>query len=151
MVMFPSGRYNFINNETIVRPPGAGDSPPRRAHRPIPQGGQQPGAHHPARTEAAQPRDRKRHPGTPPATQAVEARINFMKTKEEKTVKKVLNVKRKLTSLESVKMKAKELKELSMEVTPPPLRKRRKPRRTRRGRRSSTNSSRTTSSTTRRS
>jgi hypothetical protein len=37
-----------------------------------------------------------------------------MKTKEEKTVKKVLNVKRKLTSLESVKMKAKELKELSM-------------------------------------
>ena len=38
---------------------------------------------------------------------AVEARINFMKTKEEKTVKKVLNVKRKLTSLETVKIKAK--------------------------------------------
>ena len=40
--------------------------------------------------------------------QAVQARINFMKHKEEKTVKKVLNVKRKLTSLESVKQKAKE-------------------------------------------
>jgi hypothetical protein len=38
---------------------------------------------------------------------AVEARINFMKGKEEKTVKKVLNVKRKLTSLETVKIKAK--------------------------------------------
>jgi hypothetical protein len=41
----------------------------------------------------------------------VQARINFMKGKEEKTVKKVLNVKRKLTSLENVKSKAREHKE----------------------------------------
>jgi hypothetical protein len=42
-----------------------------------------------------------------------------MKNKEEKTVKRVLNVKRKLTSLETVKMKAKEQKEMSMEVPLP--------------------------------
>lgn len=38
-----------------------------------------------------------------------------MKHKEEKTVKKVLNVKRKLTSLENVKQKAKEDREMSIE------------------------------------
>ncbi len=48
--------------------------------------------------------------------QAVQSRINYMKIKEEKTVKKVLNVKRKLTSLENVKVKAKEMKEMSLEV-----------------------------------
>ena len=41
----------------------------------------------------------------------MQARINFMKQKEDKTVKKVLNVKRKLTSLENVKSKAREQKE----------------------------------------
>lgn len=39
-----------------------------------------------------------------------------MKNKEEKTVRKVLNVKRKLTSLESVRNKAKEMKQQSLEV-----------------------------------
>lgn len=38
-----------------------------------------------------------------------------MKHKEEKTVKKVLNVKRKLNSLENVKQKAKEEREASIE------------------------------------
>lgn len=38
-----------------------------------------------------------------------------MKHKEEKTVKKVLNVKRKLTSLQNVKQKAKQDREMSME------------------------------------
>jgi hypothetical protein len=81
----------------------------------------------------------------------VEARINFMRGKEEKTVKRVLNVKRKLTSLEGVKVKAREQKELSMEVPLSPRRNARRRRRPRRRRPSSTASSRTTSSTTRRS
>ena len=54
--------------------------------------------------------------GTRGPTQAVQARINYMKTKQERTVKKVINVKRKLTSLENVKVKAKEQKELTFEV-----------------------------------
>ena len=40
-----------------------------------------------------------------------------MKNKEERTVKKVMNVKRKLTSLENVKAKAREMKEVNQEVT----------------------------------
>ena len=39
-----------------------------------------------------------------------------MKSKEEKTIRKVLNVKRKLTSLESVRNKTKEMKQQSVEV-----------------------------------
>ena len=38
--------------------------------------------------------------------QAVKSRINYMKNREEKTVKKVLNVRKKLTSLEEVRSKA---------------------------------------------
>ena len=39
-----------------------------------------------------------------------------MKSKEEKIIRKVLNVKRKLTSLESVRNKTKEMKQQSVEV-----------------------------------
>ncbi len=39
--------------------------------------------------------------------QAVKSRINYMKNKEEKTVRKVLNVRRRLTSLDEVKQKNK--------------------------------------------
>lgn len=44
----------------------------------------------------------------------VKSRINYMKTKEEKTMRKVFNVKRRLTSLEGVKHLVKELKETSV-------------------------------------
>ena len=54
---------------------------------------------------------------TESAIKAVQARINYMKNKEERTVKKVMNVKRKLTSLENVKAKAREMKEVNQEVT----------------------------------
>jgi hypothetical protein len=81
----------------------------------------------------------------------VEARINYMKTKEEKTVKKVINVKRKLTSLETVKIKAKEHKEMSIEVIPFSCRRGRKWRRIRSRRQSSTSSSKIISNTIRRS
>ena len=81
----------------------------------------------------------------------MEARINFMKGKEEKTVRRVLNVRRKLSSLEGVKLKAKEEKEVSLEVGSARRRSARRRRRARRRRPSSTASSRTTSSTTRRS
>ena len=46
----------------------------------------------------------------------VQSRINYMRQKEEKTVKKVVNVKRKLTSLENVRHKAREEKSIEEEV-----------------------------------
>lgn len=70
-----------------------------------------------------------------------------MKSKEERTVKKVINVKRKLTSLENVKMKAKELKELTVEVIVQKGRKRKNRKTVKYEKQSSTNSSKTISST----
>lgn len=70
-----------------------------------------------------------------------------MKSKEERTVKKVINVKRKLTSLENVKMKAKELKELTVEVIVQKGRKRKNRKTVKSEKQSSTNSSKTISST----